>query len=65
MHVTDMMVMVMEVMDVVIGWNCNACDRLYGNGDGHCYRMDAVLHLIDVKAMLMEIMDIVIESKLL
>ena len=36
-----------------------ACD-----GDGHCYRIEAVMHVIDVMAMVMEVMDIVIGLKL-
>ena len=35
-----------------------------GDGDGHCYRIEAVMHVIDVMAMVMEVMDIVIGSKL-
>ena len=42
--------------------SCNACDRHDGDGDGHCYRIEAVMHVIDV--MVMEVMDIVIGSKL-
>ena len=40
--------------------SCNPCDRRDGEGDGHCYRIEAVMHLIDVMAMLMAVMDIVI-----
>ena len=35
-----------------------------GDGDGHCYRIEAVMHVIDVMAMVIEVMDIVIRSKL-
>ena len=61
MHVTDVMAMLMEVMEVVIGLNRSACDRLDCNGDGHCYRIETVMHVIDVIAM---VMDIVIGLKL-
>ena len=33
-------------------------------GDGHSYRIEAVIHVIDVMAMVMEVMDIVIGLKL-
>ena len=32
--------------------------------DGHCYRIEAVMHVIDVRAMVMQVMDIVIGLKL-
>ena len=35
-----------------------------GDGDGYCYKIEAVMHMIDVMAMVMEVMDIVIRSKL-
>ena len=34
MHVIDVMAMLMEVMEVVIGMNSCACDRRDGDGDG-------------------------------
>ena len=43
---------------------CNASDRRYVDGDGHCYRIEAGIHVIDVMAMVMEVMDIVIRFKL-
>ena len=39
-------------------WSCNACDRRDGDGDvsdGHCYKIEAVVHVIDVMAMVMDI----------
>ena len=42
----------------------NAYDRRDGDGDGHCFRIEAVMHVIDVMAMVMEVLDIAIESKL-
>ena len=32
-----------------------AYDRLYGDGDGHCYRIEVVMHVIDVMTMVMDI----------
>ena len=32
--------------------------------EGHCYRIEAVMHVIDVMAMVMQVMDIVIGLKL-
>ena len=61
MHVIDVMAMMTEI---VIGLRCNACDRREGDGDGHCNRIEAVMHVIDVMAIVMEIMEIVIGSKL-
>ena len=55
MHVIDAMAM---VMDTVIRLNFNACDRRNGDGDGgdgHCYRIQAVILVIDVIAMVMDI----------
>ena len=43
---------------------CNACDRRNGDGDGHCYRIKAVMHVINVMAMVMEVLDIVVRLKL-
>ena len=43
---------------------CIACDRRDGENDGsdgHCYRIEVVMHVIDVMAM---VMDIVIGLKL-
>ena len=54
MHVIEVRAIVMEVMDIVIGLGCNACDRRDGYGDRHCYRIEAVMHVIDVMAMLMD-----------
>ena len=39
-------------------------DRGDGDGDTHCYRIEAVMHVIDVMAMVMEVRDIVIGLKL-
>ena len=39
-------------------------DKRDGDGDGHCYRFEAVMHVINVMAILMEVMDIVLRSKL-
>ena len=64
MHVIEVMAMMIEMMDVVLGRSCNACDRRDGDSDGHCYRIEAVMHVIDRIAMVMEVTDIVIELKL-
>ena len=40
--------------------SCITCDRRDDDGDGHRYRIEAVIHMIDVIAMVMEVMDIVI-----
>ena len=32
--------------------------------DGHCYRIEAVIHVMNVLALMMEVMDIVLRSKL-
>ena len=32
-----------------------ACDGRDGDGDGHCYRIEVVMHVIDVMAMVMDI----------
>ena len=61
MHVIEVMAMMNEMMDVVLGRSCNACDRRDGDSDGHCYRIEAVIHVIDVMAM---VIDIVIGLKL-
>ena len=55
------------VMDIVVRFKLNACDRGDGDGDGsdgHCYRIEAVVHVIDVIAMVVEVMDYVIGLKL-
>ena len=39
---------------------CNECDRCDGDGDGHWYRIEAVMHVKDVMAMVMEVIDIII-----
>ena len=42
-------------------------NRRDGNGDGsdgHCYKIEAVMHVIKVMAIVMEVMDNVIRSKL-
>ena len=44
--------------------SCNTCDRPDGDGDGHCYKFEAVMQVIDVMAMVMEVIDIVIGFKL-
>ena len=44
-----------------------ACDRRDGDGarsNGHCYRIQNVMHVIDVMPMVIEVMDIVIGLKL-
>ena len=61
MHVIEVMAMMNEMIDVVLGRSCNACDRRDGDSDGHCYRIEAVIHVIDVMAM---VIDIVIGLKL-
>ena len=61
MNVIDVISMVMEVMYIVIGLRFNTCDRTDCDGDGHCYRFEAVMHVIDVMAI---VMDIVILLKL-
>ena len=57
----DAIATVMEAMDIDIGKGVNACVKRDGDGDGHCYRIQAVMHVIDVMAI---VMDIVIEVKL-
>ena len=65
MHVIDVMSIAMEVMDIVFcDEGDNDCVRCNGDGDGsegHCYRIEIVMHVIDVMAM---VMDIVIGLKL-
>ena len=39
-------------------------DRWVGDGDGHCYKIETLMHVIDVMAMVMEVTDIVIGIKL-
>ena len=41
--------------------SCNTCDRRDGDGDRHCFRIEAVMHVIDVMAM---VIDIVVGLKL-
>ena len=41
----------------------HACDRRDGDGDGHSYKIEAVIHVIDVMEMVMEVMDIGIGVK--
>ena len=43
------------VMDIVIGLNFNACDGRDCDGDGQCYRIEAVMHVIDVMAMVIDV----------
>ena len=53
-----------EMMDLVMDRNYNACDRRDSDGDGsdgHCYRIEAVIYVIEVMAI---VMDIVIGFKL-
>ena len=38
--------------------------RRYDDGDGHCYRIEAVMHVIDVMAMVIKMMDFFIGLKL-
>ena len=64
MHVIEVMAMMKEVMDYVLVRSCNAGDRRDGDGDGHCYRIEAVIHVIDVMVMVMEVIDIILGSKL-
>ena len=52
------------VMDIVIGLNLYTCDRRDGDGDGNCYKIEAVMNVIDVIAMVIEVMDNVIGSRL-
>ena len=54
MHVINVMAMLMEVMEVVTG-NRSACDRRDGDGNGHCYRIETVMHVIDVMTFVMDI----------
>ena len=65
MLVIDVMAMAMEVMDIVFcDEGDNDCVRCNGDGDGsdgHCYRIETVMHVINVMAM---VMDIVIGLKL-
>ena len=65
MFVIDMITMAIEVMDLVFcDENDNDCVRSNGDGDGsdgHCYRIEVVMHMIKVMAMKM---DIVIGLKL-
>ena len=49
------------VMNTVIGLKLNACDRRDGDGDGHCYKIEAVMQVINVMPM---VIDIVIRLKL-
>ena len=41
-------------IDTVSHRNCKTSDRRDGHGDGHCYRIEAVIPLIDVMAMVMD-----------
>ena len=54
-----MMAMVMEEMDIVFGVEGdNDCVRCNGDGDGsdgHCSRIEVVMHVINVMAMMMDI----------
>ena len=43
------------VMDIVIGLKLEACDTPDGDVNGHCYKIEAVLHVIDVLVILMDI----------
>ena len=52
------------VMDIVLGSICFDCDRRYGDGDGHYYKIEALMRVTDVMAMVKEVMDIVIGAKL-
>ena len=59
MFVIYMKAMATEVMDIV---SCdegdNDCVRCNGDGDGsdgHCYRIEAVMHVRNVMAMMMDI----------
>ena len=37
--------------------------RRDGDGDGPCYRIEALMHFLDVMVMVMEVLDIVIGLK--
>ena len=51
-------------MKLIKDRSCKACDRRDGDGDGHCSRIEAVVHVIDVIAMVMEVTDIGLAMKL-
>ena len=55
MLVIEVMAMMMEVMDTVLGRGSNASDKPDEDGDGHCHSIEAVMHVIDVMAMLLDI----------
>ena len=57
----DVIAKIMEVMDIVIGSRCNENERRDGDGDGACYRIEALMHVIDLLTM---VMDFVIGKKL-
>ena len=61
----DVMAMAIKVMDIVFCDECdNDCVRCNGDddgSDGHCYRIEAVMHVKNVMAM---VRDIVIALKL-
>ena len=68
MNVIDVLAMAIEVMNIVFcDKGDNDCVRNNADGDGsdgHCYRIETLMHVIDVMAMVMEVMDIVIGLKL-
>ena len=65
MLVIDVMAMAIKVMDIVFrdeGDNdCVRCNGDDDGSDGHCYRIEAVMHVKNVMAM---VRDIVIALKL-
>ena len=58
------MAMVMDLMDTLIGLKCKTFVRRDGDGNGHSYRIEVVMHVIDVMAMVIEVMDILLGFKL-
>ena len=58
------MAMTMEVMDIVFcDEGDNDCVRSNGDGygsDGHCEKIETIMHVIDVMAMVMEVINFVI-----
>ena len=60
MDVIHVMAMVVEV-NAHCYWieACSACDRRDGDGDRHCFTIEAVIHVLDVMAIVMEVLDIV------
>ena len=61
MHVIDMMAM---VMNSVIGWKLYYKEKCDGDGDGHCYRIQAVIYVLYIIDVMTMVMDIVIGLKM-